>query len=189
MKSDVMKIVLRVAAAILVVACIWTVMDKLFPVANANDTGLETLTILPAGSVSENKSGQSFPVAVRNFEINLRFDHGTEIIKHYDVRGKAENSNIYGYVQIWKTEQGLKHYLKISREYMSANVFGFREETIKINGTTWQKWDYIVNDIAVSQGFYEEKGRITICNLCVPYQEKTYAFDKIFLELLESVIT
>ena len=59
MKSDVMKIVLRVAAAILVVACIWTVMDKLFPVANANDTGLETLTILPAGGGSEKKKGKN----------------------------------------------------------------------------------------------------------------------------------
>lgn len=188
MKSDVMKNLLRVAAAALVIACLWTVTDKLFSAANTDETALENVELLPAGSIPENKSGQSLPAAVRNFEINLRYDDGSEIIRHYDVRGKGENSNIYGYVQIWKTEQSLEHYLKISREYMSANVFGFREEIRKTNGTTWQKWDYIVNDIAVSQGFYEKDSQITICSLCVPYQEKTYAFDKIFLELVESVI-
>ncbi len=188
MKNDVVKIVLRATAAVLVVACIWTITDKLFSAANAQEDVPGVLEILPAGSIAENKNGQSLPAAVRNFEINLRYDNGTEIIRHYDVHGKEENSNIYGYVQVWKAEQGLEHYLKISREYMSATVFGFREEIVKLNGVSWQKWDYIVNDIAVSQGFYEEDGRITICSLCVPYQEKTYAFDKIFLELLESVI-
>ena len=78
--------------------------------------------------------------------------------------------------------------MKISKEYMSANVFGFREGTITVNQKTWYKWDYIVADMAVSQGFYEQNGKIYLCSLCVPYQEKTYAFDKMFIELLESVI-
>lgn len=187
MKSDVLKLILRSAAAVLVVICIWVVTDRLFSAARAEEE-LDSVEILPAGSVAENYNGISLPTAVRNFEINLRYDDGSEILKHSDVRGKGEHSHIYGYVQVWKAEQGLEHYLKISREYMSANVFGFREETVKINGTTWRKWEYIVNDIAVSQGFYEKNGQITICCLCVPYQERTYSFDKIFLELLESVI-
>lgn len=65
------------------------------------------------------------PATVRNFEITLREDYGTEIVKHYDIRGRDAYQNIYGYMQVWKTEQSLEHYLKISREYMSANVFGF----------------------------------------------------------------
>ena len=71
---------------------------------------------------------------------------------------------------------------------MSANVFAFREGEVKVNGIIWKKWDYIVNSVAVSQGFFEKKGKIYLCSMCVPYQEKTYEFDRIFLELLESAI-
>ncbi|MBS5570088.1 MAG: hypothetical protein KHX22_02255 [Clostridiales bacterium] len=187
-KREGLKIILRIAAAALAVACIWAVTDKLFSAANETERILERIEILPAGSVAENKDGQSLPAAVRNFEITLREDYGTEIVKHYDIRGRDAYQNIYGYMQVWKTEQSLEHYLKISREYMSANVFGFREETVRVNGVSWQRWDYIVNDIAVSQGFTEKEGQITLCSLCVPYQERTAAFDKIFLELLESVV-
>ena len=101
---------------------------------------------------------------------------------------KGENGNIFGYVQIWESDQSLSHYMKISKEYMSANVFGFREGTITMKDKKWHKWDYIVADTAVSQGFYEQNGKIYLCTLCVPYQEKTYAFDKVFTELLESVV-
>lgn len=188
MKSDVIKNVLRVILAILVIVCIWTVTDKIFSAVNAGDNIEAKVDILPEGSVCNTSGDDIIPAVVRNFEINLRYDNGTEIIKHYDVRGKNPNDNIYGYVQIWKAEQGLDHYLKISKEYMSANVHGFREGTLKTGGVTWITWEYIVNDIAVSQAFNEKDGLITICNLCVPYQEKTYEFGKIFTELLESIV-
>lgn len=188
MKRDVMKNVLRVLVSVLVIGCIWTVTDKIFLTANTEEKITERLDLLPAGSVIENRSGEAMPAVVRNLEIRLRYDGGNEMIKHYDVQGKGQNSNIYGYVQIWKTQQSLAHYLKTSREYMSANVFGFREETLKMNGITWQLWHYIVNDVSVAQAFSEQDGRITMCSLCVPYQEQTYEFEKILKELLESVI-
>ena len=191
MKNDVVKNVLRVIVAILAVVCIWTATDKIFSAVNANENIDDLLEILPAGKISAatTNDGRAYvPSAAKNFEMNLRFDNGNEIVKHYDVRGKDENRNIYGYVQVWDTDQTLEHYLKISREYMSANVYGFRESTIKVKGLSCRKWEYIVEDIAVTQAFYEKDGLITICNLCVPYQEKTYTFDKIFIELLESVI-
>lgn len=141
-----------------------------------------------SGSIEICKEGISVPAAVRNIEMHLSHADETEMLKHYDVKGKDKNNNIYGYVQIWKSKQSLAHYLKISKEYMSANVFGLREGKITINGIVWQKWEYIVNDIWVSQGFYEKDNKIYLCSLCVPYQEKTYAFDAIFVELLEDVI-
>lgn len=190
---------LRVLTAGLALVLIWICADKLhFTPKNASEyisgaaeEGYSDLLALSVSSVYITETtglDMSIPAAVRSFEMNLRYDGGSEIIRHYDVRGKDENSSIYGYVQIWKAGQGLSHYLKISREYMSANVFGFREEDIKVNGRVWKKWEYIVNDIAVAQGFYEENGQIIICSLCVPYREKTYDFDKIFSELIESVI-
>lgn len=153
------------------------ISDNLFSNAGEKEKSLE---------VSEKSS--AVPAAVRNFEMNLQHTDNTKRLKHYDVKGKGKNGNVFGYVQIWESEQSLSHYMKISKEYMSANVFGFREGTITVNQKTWYKWDYIVADMAVSQGFYEQNGKIYLCSLCVPYQEKTYAFDKMFIELLESVI-
>ena len=187
MKNSFVKIILRTTAVIFVTACIWIVTDKMFPEADSKDSVTVNLEIFPAGTVAENKSGDSMPTAVRNFEINIRQSENAEILKHFDVQGKGEYSNMYGYVQIWKSDQSLAHYLKISKEYMSSNVFGFREEEIKIDNITWKKWDYIVKGISVLQGFREQNGEITLCSLCVSYQERTYAFDKIFLELLQSV--
>lgn len=186
-KREGLKIILRIAAAALAVACIWAVTDKLFSAPmkrNAFWNGLRFYRRKQSPKIkTDNLAG-----CRTDFEITLREDYGTEIVKHYDIRGRDAYQNIYGYMQVWKTEQSLEHYLKISREYMSANVFGFREETVRVNGVSWQRWDYIVNDIAVSQGFTEKEGQITLCSLCVPYQERTAAFDKIFLELLESVV-
>lgn len=188
-KYTVKDIVLRVFAAALAVILIWMLADKLnFTAGSAPDESL-AVSVSSVYITEETNSDMSVPAAVRSFEMNLRYDGGNEIIRHYDVKGKGENSNIYGYVQVWKAGQGLAHYLKISREYMSANVFGFREEDIKINGAVWKKWEYIVNDIAVAQGFYEKNGEITICSLCVPYREKTYAFDRIFSEIIEGIVT
>lgn len=180
--KGLLKIIIRVMAVITVTACIWIVTDKILPVADFESTAVN-IEILPAGVA------EYLPAAVRNFELNLKQSENTEMLKHYDVRGKGNFSKIYGYVQIWKSEQSLKHYLNISKEYMSANVFGFREEDIKTNGISWKKWEYIVNGISVLQGFREENGTITMCSLCVPYQERSYAFDKLFLEVLQNVIT
>ena len=122
MKRDVMKNVLRVLVSVFVIGCIWTVTDKIFLTANTEEKITERLDLLPAGSVIENRSGEAMPAAVRNLEIRLRYDGGNEMIKHYDVQGKGQNSNIYGYVQIWKTQQSLAHYLKTSREIGRAHV-------------------------------------------------------------------
>ena len=167
----------RIAILAVSAVLIWLCADIMRP--DAKSMYVETAASGDSGSY-----GMTVPAAVRNFEMNLRYENGSEIVKHYDVRGKGENAGVYGYVQVWKTDQSLEHYLKISREY----VYGFREEDIKINGQVWKKWEYIVNDTAAAQGFYEKNGEITIVSLCVPYREKTYAFDKMFSELIESVI-
>ena len=188
-KYTVRDVLLRAGVTVLALILIWILADKLNFSASEEYRDLPALSVSSVSITEETSSDMSIPAAVRSFEMNLRYDGGNEIIRHYDVKGKDENSNIYGYVQVWKAGQGLAHYLKISREYMSANVFGFREEDIKINGAVWKKWEYIVNDIAVAQGFYEKNGEITICSLCVPYREKTYAFDRIFSEIIESIVT
>lgn len=161
----------------LVVATVIFIGDKLFTKVDMTETSIEVY-----------KASMDIPTAVKNFEMNLKSSDSAEMLKHYDVKGKGSNSNIFGYVQIWQSDQPLAHYMKISKEYMSANVFAFREGEVKVNGIIWKKWDYIVNSVAVSQGFFEKKGKIYLCSMCVPYQEKTYEFDRIFLELLESAI-
>lgn len=168
---------LRIMAIVLVAASVIIISDNLFSNAGEKETSIEV----------SDKSG-AVPAAVRNFEMNLQQTDNAKMLKHYDVKGKGNNDNIFGYVQIWESEQSLAHYMKISKEYMSANVFGFKEGSITIKGNLWKKWDYIVDSMAVSQGFFEKNGKIYLCSLCVPYQEKTYAFDKIFTELLESVV-
>ena len=178
MKNKKIKILVGILFFFLSFAMLFFLSDKLFLSASSKETSIEVC-----------EEGRIFPAAVRNFEMNLQYSDGAEMLKHYDVKGKGSNSNIFGYVQIWESEQSLSHYLKISKEYMSANVFGFYEGDLTINGVTWRKWDYIVNGVAVSQGFYEKEGKIYLCSLCVPYKEKTYSFDKIFVELLESVFT
>lgn len=187
-KREGMKIILRIAAAALAVACIWAVTDKLFSAANETERILERIEILPAGSVGENKDGQSLPAAVRNFEMTLREDYGTEIVKHYDIRGRDAYQNIYGYMQVWKTEQSLEHYLKISREYMSANVFWLSRGNRQNQRRFLAAMGLYCKRHRRLAGLHRKDGQITLCSLCVPYQERTAAFDKIFLELLESVI-
>lgn len=175
MKNKVLFI--RITALIFVAVSVIFISDNLFSSAGEKEMSIE---------VSDKST--TVPAAVRNFEMNLQHTDNAKMLKHYDVKGKGENGNIFGYVQIWESDQSLSHYMKISKEYMSANVFGFREGTITMKDKKWHKWDYIVADTAVSQGFYEQNGKIYLCTLCVPYQEKTYAFDKIFTELLESVV-
>ena len=175
MKNKVLFI--RITALFFVAVSVIFISDNLFSSAGEKEMSIE---------VSDKSA--TVPAAVRNFEMNLQHTDNAKMLKHYDVKGKGENGNIYGYVQIWESDQSLSHYMKISKEYMSANVFGFREGTITMKDKKWHKWDYIVADTAVSQGFYEQNGKIYLCTLCVPYQEKTYAFDKIFTELLESVV-
>lgn len=175
MKNKVLFI--RITALIFVAVSVIFISDNLFSSAGEKEMSIE---------VSDKSA--TVPAAVRNFEMNLQHTDNAKMLKHYDVKGKGENGNIFGYVQIWESDQSLSHYMKISKEYMSANVFGFREGTITMKDKKWHKWDYIVADTAVSQGFYEQNGKIYLCTLCVPYQEKTYAFDKIFTELLESVV-
>lgn len=170
-------LLIRITAFALIAVSLFFISDNLFSSAEEKEKSIEV----------SDKSGD-VPAVVRNFEMNLQHTDNTKMLKHYDVKGKGKNGNIFGYVQIWESEQSLSHYMKISKEYMSANVFGFREGKITIKNKTWHKWDYIVSDMAVSQGFYEQDGKIYLCSLCVPYQEKTYAFDKIFVELIESVI-
>ena len=177
MKSKKLKFTIRLTAILLAAITIFFVSDSLFSSANDKETSIEV-----------SKTGVAVPAAVRNFEMNLKDLGGAERLKHYDVKGKGENSNIFGYVQVWESEKTLAHYLKISKEYMSTNVFGFREGEITVNGIKWKKWEYIVNGISVSQGFYANGNKIYFCSLCVPYKEKNYAFDKIFVELLESVV-
>lgn len=168
---------IRIAVIILLVVSVIIISDNLFSRADEKKTSIE---------ICENSG--DIPAAVRNFEMNLQQTDSAKMLKHYDIKGKGKNSNVFGYVQIWESDQSLSHYMKISKEYMSANVFGFHEGTITVKGIKWQKWDYIVDSIAVSQGFYEKDGKIYLCSLCVPYQEKTYNFDKIFTELLETVL-
>lgn len=175
MKNKVLFI--RITALIFVAVSVIFISDNLFSSAGEKEMSIE---------VSDKSA--TVPAAVRNFEMNLQHTDNAKMLKHYDVKGKGENGNIFGYVQIWESDQSLSHYMKISKEYMSANVFGFREGTITMKDKKWHKWDYIVADTAVSQGFYEQNDKIYLCTLCVPYQEKTYAFDKIFTELLESVV-
>ncbi|MBE7059009.1 MAG: hypothetical protein E7387_07955 [Ruminococcaceae bacterium] len=178
MKSRKFKFVIRLTAVLLSAIAVFLISDSIFSSANDRETS----------SIEVCKTGVVVPAAVRNFEMNLKDSGGAEQLKHYDIKGKGENSNIFGYVQIWESENSLAHYLKISKEYMSSNVFGFHEGEITVNGITWKKWEYIVNSIAVAQGFYEKDNKIYFCSLCVPYKEKNYAFDKIFIELLESVV-
>lgn len=177
MESKKSKLIVRIMAVFLAAVAVFIISNNLFSSANDKETNIEVY-----------KADVVVPAAVRNFEMNLTHSADAERLKHYAVKGKGANSNIFGYVQIWESENSLAHYLKISKEYMSSNVFGFREGEINVNGITWRKWEYIVNAVAVSQGFYEKDNKIYFCSLCVPYKEKNYAFDKIFIELLESVV-
>lgn len=177
MKRRKSKFLIRLTAILLAAIAVFLVSNSLFSSADDKEKSIEVC-----------KTGVAVPAAVRNFEMNLKDSGGAERLKHYDIKGKGENSNIFGYVQIWESENSLAHYLKISKEYMSSNVFGFREGEITVNGITWKKWEYIVNSVAVAQGFYEKNNKIYFCSLCVPYKEKNYTFDKIFIELLESVV-
>lgn len=173
------KRILFIAVLVLALGSLLVLSDNLFMSATEDkNTNIEVYT----------QSGD-IPAAVRNFEMNLKHSDNAQMLEHYDIRGKGKYNNIFGYVQIWKTDDSLEHYMKISKEYMSMNVFGFCEGEIKVNGKKWKKWEYIVNSTAVSQGFYEKDGKIYLCGICVPYQEKTIAFDKIFAELLGTVIS
>jgi len=177
MQNNKRKFIVHATAVLLAFLVVFLISNSLFSSANDKETSIEVCD-----------SAVVVPAAVQNFEMNLQHSGGAERLEHYDIKGKGENSNIFGYVQIWKSENSLAHYLEISKEYMSENVFGFREGEINVKGITWRKWEYIVNGVSVSQGFYEKDSKIYFCSLCVPYKEKNYAFDKIFIELLESVV-
>ncbi len=182
-RKRIMKIMLYISILAISIL-LWSVTDNIFSLAESKKqtTDSDIVEILAAGSIEKENI---IPTTVKDFEKNFSFSDSAEKLEHYDVRGKNKNSNVYGYVQIWESKQSLEQYLSISKEYMSSNVYGFYESDITINGIKWKKWDYIVNSIAVSQGFLEYDGKIYFCCLCVPYKEKTYSFDKIFIELLE----
>ena len=128
----------------------------------------------------------NIPAIARDFEKKLKYSQKSEMLEHYEVKGKGANDNLYGYVQIWKTQEPLEHYLNLSKEYMSLNAYGFTEMDVTINSIKWRKWEYIINGISAAQAFCKIDDKIYMCSLFVSYQERTYAFDKIFTELMKS---
>ena len=105
MKNKKLKIIIRLTAILLAVVAVFFVSNSLFSSANNKETSIEVC-----------ETSVAVPAAVKNFEMNLKDSGGAERIKHYDIKGKGENSNIFGYVQIWESENSLGHYLKISKE-------------------------------------------------------------------------
>lgn len=165
----------------IIIFSVFMITDKIFSMSQKENVGYE-VKALDKGDASN-----VIPTVSEYFEKQLKYKDENKMIEHYDVKGIKDNKNIYGYVQIWKSEDSLNEYLKICREYMSYNAFGFSEIDIRINNIVWKKWEYIVDSIFVAQGFCEQNGRIYLCSIFVPYQEKTNDFDKFFLDLLQDV--
>ena len=108
MRNKKTKILVGILFFFLSFVTLFFLSDNLFLSASSKDSSIEVC-----------EEGYAVPAAVRNFEMNLQYSDSAEMLKHYEVKGKGSNSNIFGYVQIWESEQPLSHYLKISKEYMS----------------------------------------------------------------------
>ena len=175
-QKKIIKYTVILAAAILLL----NITGSHFFSAKSKDNTRSVVTV-EAGSLNE-----KIPAVARNFEKKLEYGRGNEMLKHYEIKGKGENDNLYGYVQIWETNDSLEHYLNLSKEYMSMNAYGFSETDVNIDGVKWRKWEYIINGISAAQAFCKIDDKIYMCSLFVSYQERTYAFDKIFTELMKS---
>lgn len=177
----ILKKIVKYAIIIVALILIFNIINSVFLTARCKniDDFVETME---SGTIENN-----VPVIVREFEKKLEYSNKSEILEHYEVRGKGEDDNLYGYVQVWKTQEPLEHYLNLCKEYMSLNVYGFTETDVTVNSIKWRKWEYIVNGISAAQAFCKIGDKIYMCSLFVSYQERTYAFDKIFIELMESI--
>ena len=74
MKNKKIKILVGILFFFLSFAMLFLLSDKLFLSASSKETSIEVC-----------EEGRIVPAAVRNFEMNLQYSDGAEMLKHYDV--------------------------------------------------------------------------------------------------------
>lgn len=86
--------------------------------------------------------------------MTLRRFEDSEIKYHLDIAGTNKYNGICGFVQIVSINRPLEEYLKLSREFLSTNVFNLCEKSSLWNEKEGTQWTYRTGKSYIRQEFY-----------------------------------
>ena len=150
-------------------------------------------------SAAGNQITQSMQKFRQTFDMQEKLFAGNEIIYHLELSEKGAHE-IHGFIQIWQIQGTVSGFLKRARASMSASVYGFSEQEIKVGNCAGYRWDYRIKgedrDTYAKQAFLgmpsnsgeSQHGQMYVLSLYAPAEIAQNRFEAIFTEILDTFI-